>query len=119
MSIADFSITDLSITDLSTVDLAVFYLGGSFIIALAWAATMGEALIGTGHRGARTAVGALALLGLVHPLAAIASFDLVRLNRTVGDAAPLYRPWWTAATTTAIAIGGVTTLAVWAQTGVT
>lgn len=104
---------------MDTTDLFLLYFGGGFALSLAWAALQGEALIGTGHRGARMGVAALAAVALVHPVAGVAAVDLVRLNRSVDDAAPLYPPLWTVLTIAAATIGALTTMALVASAGST
>ena len=63
--------------------LFLVWFGGGFIIFLAWAALVGQALMGDRPQAVRPAVGVLAVIGVVHPAAAISAIDLVRLGRTL------------------------------------
>ena len=72
------------------MNLVIFYLGGSFIIVLIWAGAVGEILVsevslGGKRSGLRWLIGLLALVGLVHPAAALAAWDLIRLGRTTEE----------------------------------
>lgn len=68
---------------LDPTNLFLIWLGGGFVIMLAWAALVGQALMGGRPAAVRPAIGALAVIGVFHPVAAISAVDLVRLGRTM------------------------------------
>ncbi|WP_426571534.1 hypothetical protein [Aquihabitans sp. McL0605] len=98
---------------LDQTTLLLCYLGGGFVIALVWAALVGETLIGSRHRAVRGSVAALAVFGLVHPVAAVAAADLVRLGRTTDDAVLRFPAWCVAATRVIVVVAVVVTLVTW------
>jgi hypothetical protein len=59
--------------------LLVFYLGGAFIIFLAWVSGVGELLIGSARASERS-IWVLIGLGFFHPASAASAWDLLRLN---------------------------------------
>jgi hypothetical protein len=63
--------------------LFLVWFGGGFVVFLVWAALVGQALMGERPEAVRPAVGVLALIGIVHPAAALGAVDLVRLSRTL------------------------------------
>jgi hypothetical protein len=81
--------------DLDPTTLFLIWFGGGCVIFLAWAALVGQALMGDRPGAVRPAIGVLAVVGVFHPAAAISAIDLVRLSRTLGtsptdpDAPPL------------------------------
>jgi len=81
---------------LDPTTLFLYWFGGGFVLLLAWAALVGQALMGDRPGAVRPAVGLLAALGVLHPVAALSAVDLVRLGRslatTPGDA--LAFPTW-------------------------
>lgn len=105
--------------------LFLFWFGGGFVLFLLWSALVGEALMGTRPQLVRPAIGLLALLGLVHPVAGGTAIDLVRLSRTLARpatddpesapvaaarherAAALALPGWSIATVYACALTGI------------
>lgn len=66
--------------------LFLVWFGGGFVIFLAWAALVGQAVMGDRPAAVRPAVGVLAVIGVLHPAAAASAIDLVRLGRRLGTA---------------------------------
>lgn len=58
------------------LNLAIFYLGFTLVLVLAWAAVMSDLIEGEPPRWTYRATAALRVLGLFHPAAAIAAWDL-------------------------------------------
>ena len=96
---------------LDITDLLILWLGGGFVLGLAWATVMGHALLDIPARGVKPAVFALALVGLINPVGALAALDTVVLARTIEDPTiPLPR-WALPATQVALAVSLV--IALW------
>lgn len=68
--------------DIDPTTLFLYWFGGGFVVFLAWAALVGEALMGAHPGAVRPAIAVLAVVGLVHPAAAVGAIDLVRLARS-------------------------------------
>ncbi len=101
---------------LSHLDLLIYWLGGGFVVVLAWAALLGQALIGP-PRGVRPALGLFALVGVIHPVAALATIDLVRLGRQP-ETPHLHVPAWSTAAAVAITAASLlVALALWLAAG--
>jgi hypothetical protein len=65
--------------------LFLVWFGGGFVVFLAWAGLVGQALMGVRPQVVRpAAIGLLAVVGVLHPAAAVSAIDLARLTRTVG-----------------------------------
>jgi hypothetical protein len=60
------------------VNLLLYYLGFGFVLLLAWAAVLYDAVRREPQPSTTLAVRALRVLGIVHPAAAIAAWDLRR-----------------------------------------
>jgi hypothetical protein len=73
-----------TLVQLDPTTLLILWFGGGFVIVLIWAALIGEALMGNRPAAVRVAMGALAVIGVFHPMAAIGAVDLVRFARTMG-----------------------------------
>lgn len=67
--------------DIDPTTLFLLWFGGGFVIFLAWAALVGQALMGARPGVVRPSIAVLAVLGLVHPAAALSAIDLTRLAR--------------------------------------
>lgn len=94
-------------------DLLLLWLGGGFVVALAWAALVGHALMGRRPAAIRPGIAVLATIGLVHPAAAVAAADLVRLGGTV-DEEELPLPGWAGlATRSLVGLSSITALLLW------
>lgn len=65
--------------------LFLVWFAGGFVIFLAWAALVGQALMGDRPEAVRPAIGVLAAVGIVHPAAAVSAVDLTRLGRQLGE----------------------------------
>jgi hypothetical protein len=105
--------------------LFLFWFGGGFVLFLFWSALVGEALMGSRPHLVRPAIGLLAVLGLVHPVAGGSAIDLIRLSRNLArpatddpESAPaaaarharagaLALPSWSVATVYACALTGI------------
>lgn len=72
--------------DIDPTTLFLIWFGGGFVVFLIWSALVGEALMGTRPGAVRPAIGLLAVVGVVHPAAAVSAVDLVRLTRTLATA---------------------------------
>ncbi len=118
--------------DIDPTTLFLLWFGGGFIIFLAWAALVGQALIGARPGVVRPSIAVLAVLGLLHPAAAVSAIDLTRLARTcsrtvaddIDDAAVRARAralavpeWAMIAVCTAGAISAVVAIAVFVEAG--
>lgn len=65
--------------------LFLVWFGGGSVIFLAWAALVGQALMGGRPEAVRPAIGVLAAVGIFHPAAAASAVDLARLGRQLGE----------------------------------
>jgi hypothetical protein len=65
--------------------LFLVWFGGGSVIFLAWAALVGQALMGERPGAVRPAIGILAAIGILHPAAAASAIDLARLGRQLGE----------------------------------
>lgn len=102
---------------LDPTNLFLVWLGGGFVIALAWAALVGQALMGRRPAAVRPAIGALAVVGVLHPAAAVGAIDLVRLGRTLATP-PSVDPAASLANPTRDARAAALALPAWAVAGV-
>jgi hypothetical protein len=100
--------------DLSHTDLLLIWFAGGFVVCLAWAAILGQVLIGERRTAVPPAVATLAVVGLLNPLAALGATDLVRLSRTLDEPEVALPRWAFAATTALGAAGVVVATALWA-----
>ena len=100
----------------SVTNLLIFYLGGGFVIMLAWAGVLGEILLGASRSAVRWSVGILAILGAVHPAAAVASWDLVRLGQSTDERELEFSRLWHRVTQAAIVVSTAVAIALWTVT---
>ena len=71
--------------DIDPTTLLLIWFGGGCVVFLVWAALVGQVLMGKRLGAVRPAIGALAVLGVFHPAAAVSAIDLARLTRTVAQ----------------------------------
>jgi len=72
--------------DIDPTTLFLVWFGGGFVVFLAWAGLVGQALMGERLGAVRPAIGVLAVVGVLHPAAAVGAIDLARLTRTLASA---------------------------------
>lgn len=103
--------------DLSHTDLLLIWFAGGFVVCLAWAALLGQMLIGEQRTTVRPALGFLAVAGLLNPVAAFGAADLVRLTRSLDDP-ELELPAWALPATVALGVVSVAiAVALWITAG--
>lgn len=68
--------------DIDPTTLFLIWFGGGCVVFLAWAALVGQAVMGERPGAVRPAIGVLAVVGVLHPAAAVSAIDLVRLSRS-------------------------------------
>lgn len=71
--------------DIDPTTLFLVWFGGGCVVFLIWAGLVGQALMGERPGAVRPAIGALAVVGVLHPAAAISAVDLARLTRTLAN----------------------------------
>lgn len=94
-------------------DLVLLWLGGGFVVVLAWAGLLGHALMGRRPTAIRPAIAVLAAIGLVHPAAALAAADLVRLDRQAEEVDLRLPRWAGTATSTMLGLSAAVAVALW------
>ncbi|MGN6696485.1 MAG: hypothetical protein ACTHN0_20060 [Aquihabitans sp.] len=72
--------------DIDPTALFLVWFGGGCVVFLIWAALVGQALMGVRLGAVRPAIGLLAVVGVLHPAAAVSAIDLARLTRTLATA---------------------------------
>ena len=72
---------------IDSTTLFLVWFGGGSVIFLVWAAFVGQALMGERPEALRPGIGVLAVVGILHPAAAVGAIDLVRLSRTLANPA--------------------------------
>jgi hypothetical protein len=86
-------------------DLLVYYVVGGFALGLAWAAVMGEVVLGRSRAVIRGGHALLLLVGLVHPVAALGAWDVARLDRSDEEVPAVLGRWALPASVAVTAIG--------------
>lgn len=71
------------------INLLLYYVGFGYVLCLSWVAVMSDAMKPEPPRWTRRATVVLQVIGIAHPAAAVAAWDLRReLERNRGDLRP-------------------------------